>query len=269
MNVTKIISIVLLIASLALGYYLVDSVKSEIDQKQLIADNEAAVIEKLKLIREAETVYLEVHGNYTSDWDKLINFVKNGRYPIIQRKERVVTLSYGADSSIVTFDTLGIISAKERIFKATHNVNAANDGIFKNYLVGVGKEVKQGNQAYVLNQNGKDVTHKFRRNGTVLKQESLSEGQEVTKGELLMTLEEIKFDPNVNIDRLAYVPGYGDVKFEIYAAEVDKSGALVDVIEVVNPKPFDPTRKEDADAKNKKPLRFGSKTDVTTSGNWE
>lgn len=269
MNVTKIISIVLLLASLALGYYLVNSVKSEIDEKQLIAEREAAVIEKLKLIREAEIVYQEVHGNYTSDWDKLIDFVKNGRYPIIQRKERVVTLSYGADSSIVTFDTLGIISAKERIFKASHNVNAANNGIFERFLVKTGDKVSQGAGAYVLNQNDKDVTHKFRSDGTVVKQENIFEGQPVNKGDLLMTLEEVKFDPSTDIDRLAYVPGYQDVKFEIYAAEVDKSGLLVDVIEVYNPKPFDPTRSEDSDIKNRKPLRFGSKTEVTTSGNWE
>lgn len=269
MNVTRIISIVLLLASLALGYYLVVSVKTEIETKEMITERERAVIEHLKFIREAESVYLEVNGNYTSDWDKLINFIKNGRYPIIQRKERVVTLSYGADSSIITFDTLGIISAKERIFKATHNINAANDGLFVQYMVNTGADVKQGNKAYVLNQNNKLVTHKFRKGGVVVRQESKAEGQQVSKGDLLMTLEETKFDPNFNIDRIAYVPGYDDVKFEIYAAEVDKSGALVDVIEVYNPKPFDPTRRDDADAKNKKPLRFGSRTDITTAGNWE
>ncbi|MDX1627789.1 MAG: hypothetical protein R3345_03765, partial [Fulvivirga sp.] len=105
--------------------------------------------------------------------------------------------------------------------------------------------------------------------GTITNLQPYSKGDEVSKGELLMTVVENKFNPNVNLDRLPYVPGYDDVKFDIYAAEIDKSGVLVDVIEVKNPKPFNPERSESNEAKNKKPLHFGSKTEVTTSGNWE
>jgi len=269
MNTTKILSIVFLIASLGIAFYLGNSIKTSIDEKEMIAAREQAIIEKLQFIREAEIVYQEVKGNYTSDWDKLIQFIKYDSFPIIERKERVVTLSYGADSSIVTFDTLGIIPAKERIFKKTNNVNAANNGIFQSYAYTTNDEVEQGNNAYTLEQNGRMVTHKFKNSGTIVNQENLAKGTEVTKGDLLMSLVEYKFDPNINIDRIAYVPGYDDVKFEIYAAEIDKNGVLADVIEVKNPKPFNPARDEDNDAKNKKPLRFGSKTDVTTSGNWE
>ncbi len=269
MNVTKIVSIVFLLGSLGLGYYLINSVKSTIDERALISDREDAVIEKLKLIREAEIVYQEVNGNYTSDWDKLIDFIKNGEYPIIQKRETVVTLSYGADSSIITIDTLDIIPARERIFKETYNVNSANNGIFRGFKVKVGDYATQGAGAYTLNQSGKDVTHKFRESGVVTNIQDVFEGSQVTKGDLLMTLIDNKFDPNVNIDRLPYVPGYDNVKFIIYAAEIDKSGSMVDVLEVKNPRPFDPNRAEDNDAKNRKPLRFGSKTDVTTSGNWE
>jgi len=269
MNTTKILSIIFLIASLGLAFYLGSSIKSSIDEREMIASREAAVIKKLQLIREAEIVYQEVKGNYTSDWDKLINFIKYDSFPIIQRKERVVTLSYGADSSIVTFDTLGIIPAKERIFQKTHNVNAANDGYFQNYAYKKGDEVSKGNNAYTLDQNGKLVTHKFKNSGTITMQKNIMTGTEITKGDLLMSLLEYKFNPDVNLDKLPFVPGYDDVKFEIYAAEIDKNGVLADVIEVKNPQPFDPARNENNDAKNRKPLRFGSKTEVTTSGNWE
>ncbi|TRX49836.1 hypothetical protein FNH22_26390 [Fulvivirga sp. M361] len=269
MNVTKIVSIILLLGSLGLGWRLVNTVKSTIDERALITDREAAIIDKLMLIREAETVYQEVNGNYTSDWDKLIDFIKNGQFPIIQKKEIVVTLSYGADSSIIRIDTLEIIPAKERIFKEVYNVNAANNGIFKGFKGSLGTYATQGSGAYTLHQNGKDVTHKYRESGIITNIQDIFEGSQVSKGDLLMTLEDNKFDPNVDLDRLAYVPGYANVKFEIYAAEIDKNGSFVDVIEVKNPKPFDPTRSEENEAKNKKPLRFGSKTDVTTSGNWE
>ncbi|MEM9858185.1 MAG: hypothetical protein AAF843_12545 [Bacteroidota bacterium] len=269
MNATKIVSILLLIGSIGLGYYLVSSVKSTIDERALIAEREEAIIEKLMLIREAQIVYQEVNGNYTSDWDKLIDFVENGEYPIIQKKERVVTLSYGADSSIITIDTLEIVAAKERIFKEAYNVNSANNGVFQGFRLKVGDYATQGSGAYTLNQNGKNVTHRYKNSGVITNIQDIFEGSQVTKGDLLMTLVANKFDPNTDISQLPFVPGYDNIKFDIYAAEVDKSGSLVDVIEVKNPKPFDPTRDEENEAKNKQPLRFGSKTDVTTSGNWE
>jgi hypothetical protein len=269
MNVTKIISIALLVLSVGLGIFLVSSIKSTIDDREMISEREAAVINKLMLIREAELVYLEVNGQYTSDWDKLINFIENGQFPIIQKKERVVTLSYGADSSIVTYDTLDIVPAKDRIFKTMHNVNAANDGTFVSFAVGPGEEAVKGSAAYTINQNGKIVTHKFKESGRVKSRRKMEPGKEIAKGDLLMSIEETKFDSKTDISKLAYVPGLENVKFDIFAAEIERSNLLVDVIEVKNPKPFDPTRSEKNDAKNKKPLRFGSKTDVTTSGNWE
>lgn len=269
MNVTKIISIGLFLCSLGLGFYLVSNIKSTIDERALIEEREAAIIDKLQFIREAQIAYLEVNGNYTSDWDKLIDFIENGSFPIVEKKEIVVTLSYGADSSIISYDTLEIISAKERIFKQAHNVNAANNGTFIGFSLSEGEMGVKGAVAYNLNQKGKSVGHKFKQSGVVTNQESLSAGDKVIKGDLLMTIVETKFDPNIDISRIAYVPGYTDVKFEIFAAELDKNNVIVDVVEVKNPRPFNPERKDSNEANNKRPLRFGSKTEVTTSGNWE
>ncbi|MBL3656206.1 hypothetical protein [Fulvivirga sediminis] len=269
MNVTKIVSLILFICSVSLAVYLTRDIKTEIDAKERIASQEAAVIYKLQLIREAETAYQEVNGKYTSDWDKLADFIKNGQFPIIERKEEIFTLAYGADSTVVTYDTLGMIPAKERIFYETHNVTAANHGIFVKFVAKLGDQVTKNSSAYVLKQEGKNSTHKFRDNGEVVRIEDVKPGQELSKGDLLMSLKETRFNPNTDLSKLAYVPGYEDVKFEIYAAQLDKSGTSVNVIEVKNPKPFDETRTEDADSKNRRPLRFGSRTDVTTSGNWE
>lgn len=269
MNVTKIISLVLLACSIGLGAYLVTDIKGTIDDRAQIKVKEAAIIDKLMFIREAEIAYLEVNGNYTSDWDKLADFIENGQFPIVEKKERVFTLSYGADSSIITYDTLEIISAKERIFKQSHNVNSANNGTFIGFKLSVGETAVQGGVAYNLNQKGKNVGHKFKESGVVTNIQPISAGDKVAKGDLLMTIEETKFDINIDLSRLAYVPGYENEKFRIFAAEVDKNGVVVDVIEVVNPKPVNPARKESNEANNKRPLRFGSKTDVSTSGNWE
>ena len=76
------------------------------------------------------------------------------------------------------------------------------------------------------------------------------------------------FASDFQVDRLPFVPD-SENKFLIWADKINKSGVMVDVIEVIDPEPVDPTRLEDNEIKNRKPLRFGSRTDVTTAGNWE
>ncbi|MEQ1587357.1 MAG: hypothetical protein ABL895_15820, partial [Cyclobacteriaceae bacterium] len=63
--------------------------------------------------------------------------------------------------------------------------------------------------------------------------------------------------------------GQDGLKFDIFVGVVEKSGVKVQVIEVRDPKPVNPVRNESNEAKNRKPLHFGSRLDVSTSGNWE
>jgi hypothetical protein len=76
--------------------------------------------------------------------------------------------------------------------------------------------------------------------------------------------------PKFQLSTLPYVPGVEPaVKFDIWADRIDKSGVTVNVIEVVNPKPVDETRDPESEIPSRRPLRFGSRTSVTTAGNWE
>ncbi len=76
--------------------------------------------------------------------------------------------------------------------------------------------------------------------------------------------------PRFNLSTLPYVPGVEPpTKFEVWADKIDKSGVKVNAIEVKNPSPINPERDEESEYQTRKPLRFGSKTSVTTSGNWE
>ncbi|MDH5368325.1 MAG: hypothetical protein OEW67_15205 [Cyclobacteriaceae bacterium] len=69
---------------------------------------------------------------------------------------------------------------------------------------------------------------------------------------------------------LKFIPeNKNKAEFEIFAGQIEKSGVKIHVIEVRDTEPADPTRSEENDGRNRKPLRFGSRTDVTTSGNWE
>jgi len=74
--------------------------------------------------------------------------------------------------------------------------------------------------------------------------------------------------PRFNLATLVLVPGT-TVEFDVWADKIVKAGLLVNAIEVKNPRPVDPSRDEDSEYNTRKPLRFGSRTSVTTAGNWE
>lgn len=198
--VSKIFTVVFIIISLFLAFQLYSSIKTSIDEEREIQFVEGKIIDQLKMIREAQGAYQAVNGSYTSDWDKLLNFVDSGSFYIIDRKETIITLDYGADSIYVELDTLGTISVMDSIFTAA------------------------------------------------------------------------KY-PNFSLQSLPYVPvgqpEWDGVKFQMWADKIDKSGVMVNVMEVWNPKPFDKTRKDDDTRNSRRPLRFGSRTNVSIAGNWE
>tara|TARA_B000000475_G_scaffold115424_1_gene93463 strand:- start:2320 stop:2904 length:585 start_codon:yes stop_codon:yes gene_type:complete len=183
-----------LLFAAGLAFYLVNSIKYSIDEEARINAAEDKVIEKLKMIRDAQIAFQSVNGKYANEWDSLLNFVENGNIFLIQRREETVLLDYGAEETTLYLDTLGSVTVIDSLFSSIPNFLASN---------------------------------------------------------------------------LIYVPGYDDVKFEIWASKIEKGGVEVDVVEVRNPKPFDPNRKEANEANINKPLRFGSRTSITTAGNWE
>ncbi len=183
-----------LLFAAGLAFYLVNSIKYSIDEEARINAAEDKVIEKLKMIRDAQIAFQSVNGKYANEWDSLLNFVENGNIFLIQRREETVLLDYGAEETTLYLDTLGSVTVIDSLFSYIPNFVASN---------------------------------------------------------------------------LIYVPGYDDVKFEIWASKIEKGGVEVDVVEVRNPKPFDPNRKEANEANINKPLRFGSRTSITTAGNWE
>ena len=268
MNITKILTYVLFAISIFLGYYLYSGVQNTIRDREMVDEKEAAVIEKLKFIREAQIVFQEVNGRYTSNWDSLINFVKNGQVAIVERREEIKQKEYGGEEVTVHIDTLGYVPAKERIFKETFNINAADNGVFRGFKVKVGDRAVKNQRGYILDVGDKITEPPFTEDGFISSLAEVKVGDQVKKGQILMTIWDYKFNSELDINRLAFKPGT-QTKFEIFVGKVDRNGVLVDVIEVRDPSPDNPFRSESNEAKNRKPLRFGSQTDVSTSGNWE
>jgi len=266
--ITKVLTVVLLAASIGLFVYLYSSVEKVIDDREEIASKEAAVIERLKLIREAQIVFNEVNGRFTASWDSLANFIQNGRVPIIERKETIIQKAYGGEEVKVQFDTLGFVSARERIFKKNFTMSAAENGIFEGYNVKVGDQVLRNMKAYRITIGGVEKQPPFPEEGVIDNLASIEPGTEIKRGTMLINYSRFQFNPNIDIARIGFKPGT-DVPLEIFVGKVDKSGLKVQVIEVKDPKPDNPVRRESNEQKARKPLRFGSRTDVSTSGNWE
>lgn len=272
---TKVSSILIFTVALfalsgGLAGYLRGSIKETIDFKNSIAATEEKVIEKLKLIREAEKVYLEQYGKYTSSWDTLINFVLNGVVPVTVRTEKVIPLSYGADSIYIKIDTIAQIPARERIFKKTYLINSASDGIFMGFYAKQGDVVIRGAKSYKLRRedSGRVEEFTFLENGTISSLADVKPGDKVTRGQTLITFWEYQFNPNLDVKTLNIAPE-SNKEFEIFTDRVNRSGVWVNIIHVMDPDPINPERSTGNEAKNRQPLQFGSKTDVNTGGNWE
>jgi hypothetical protein len=270
MSLTRIISTVLFLISLALAYYLYHSISSTIKFRETITSTERQIIDKLSVIREAQKVFLEQNGRYTSNWDSLINFIETGVVPITVKSETIIPLSYGVDSIVVRIDTIGTITAREKIFRKTYSVNAADDGTFLGFSKNIGDFVVKGTKSYRMRRASNDKLEEFSflDKGTVSSLAPVKSGEQIKRGQNLITFWDYQLNPDIDIKSIATVPGSGK-PFDIFVQQTERSGIKIWVIEVKDPAPINPDRKEDNEAKNKKPLRFGSRNDVTTAGNWE
>jgi biotin carboxyl carrier protein len=269
---TRIFSIGFMLVAILLGAYLVFQIKDTIDEETRIKQSEALIIDKLMLIRDAEKAYQTVYGRYTNSWDTLINFIEEGQFPITKRTERIIELAYGVDSSVVIIDTLEIIPVRQYIFEKTNNVYAAVDGVFAEYFVEPGQYVIKGSKIYSMINNitGKKVNQIAKESGRVHDIVAKNEGDLLTKGQMLFIMTEELYDPNTDVSQLPYIP-FTDppIKFEIFTELVERNRLIINVIEVRDLASSNPMRSEENEANSKKPLRFGSRTEVTTAGNWE
>ncbi len=262
--VTRILSIVFFLIALSLGYYLFNSIKSDLDQQKKIDAVEASVIEKLKLIRDTELAFQKIYGRYTSNWDSLISFLDSGKIYITNRREEIIPKAYGDEQVIVHIDTVGTMPAKNYVFTATNLVTASDSGTLVSISIKPGDDISIGYQVYTMQTSEKLLKYKSQYNGKVT-HVYYKPGDKVNKGATIAEMQDNKYPDITDIQNLPIIPGSGK-KFSIYAGKIDKSGVKVDVFEVKDSDPINPARRAN---NNENALRVGSRDEVTTSGNWE
>lgn len=116
MNLTKVFSLVFFAVAAFLGYLLWKGVDDVVEQEKRIALLEAATIEKLEMLRDAQLAYQASNGKYAGTWDSLKMFIENGEIWLVERKETTKLLDYGAEEITVSYDTLGSVSVMDSLF---------------------------------------------------------------------------------------------------------------------------------------------------------
>lgn len=113
-----IIKIVLAIAIIILGYFVIDSIRKPVKFDKEKVRRERVIIERLKDIRAAQLLYKSVNDAYAASWDTLINFLDSVEIPIVKMMP---------DPDDTTFtktinDTIGFINAADSLFKGKYEL---------------------------------------------------------------------------------------------------------------------------------------------------
>ena len=90
MNNIKLYTYGTLLLAAGLAFYLVNSIKYSIDEEARINKAESKVIERLKLIREAQIAFQSVNED-ASEWDTLYNFIEMRNLPYSKRETVLLT----------------------------------------------------------------------------------------------------------------------------------------------------------------------------------
>jgi len=126
-----VIQIVLIVIAILLGYLVYNSVKKPIDFEASKKERYDEVVNKLKDIRKAQAAYKDVNGKFTGSWDTLINFVENGKLPLVKRigmlTDSMVAAGWTEEIALkkgkIIRDTVRI-SVKDTLFGADYDASS-------------------------------------------------------------------------------------------------------------------------------------------------
>ena len=104
------------------SYKIYDSINKPINFNQVKYNRYYDVIDRLKEIRTAQIAYKDVKGIYSNNFDSLINFIDNGIFTLVEKRDSSYLeydRIYRIDmlKEIVVVDTLGFVSVKDSLFK--------------------------------------------------------------------------------------------------------------------------------------------------------
>ncbi|UNY98656.1 hypothetical protein MQE36_16450 [Zhouia spongiae] len=119
-----VLKIVFWLLSFFFAYMIYNSINEPIKFEKVKKKRYAAVIAKLKDIRDAEEAYRAVNGSYTNNFDNLVKFIDTAKFTITQQRDSSFMAydeTYRIDmlKEVVIIDTLGFKSVKDSLFKSS------------------------------------------------------------------------------------------------------------------------------------------------------
>ena len=104
------------------SYKIYDSINKPINFNEVKYNRYYDVIDRLKEIRTAQIAYKDVNGVYSNNFDSLVNFIDNGIFTLIEKRDSSYLeydRIYRIDmlKEVVVVDTLGFVSVKDSLFK--------------------------------------------------------------------------------------------------------------------------------------------------------
>ncbi|MGD1980288.1 MAG: hypothetical protein PVK01_00795 [Flavobacteriaceae bacterium] len=118
----KVLTAVLWIVSILLGYLIYQSIMAPIEFNKTREERFTAVIERLKEIKVAQEAYKTVNGKYAGNFEGLVQFIDTAEFTITQQRDssfmrynRVYRIDMQVDTVVI--DTLGRVSIKDSLFK--------------------------------------------------------------------------------------------------------------------------------------------------------
>lgn len=107
-----ILKLVLLVAIVVLGYFVVESIMEPVRFNKEKDQRAEIVIQKLEDIRSAQLAYKAINGTYMADWDTLIMFIKDNEFPIIKE----IADPNDTTMTLIIRDTLGYIPIVDSLY---------------------------------------------------------------------------------------------------------------------------------------------------------
>jgi len=138
------------------SYQIYDSINGPINFNKVKNERYKKVINRLKDIRVSQIAHKDVKGYYANNFDSLINFIDNGIFTLIEKRDSSYLeydITYRIDmlKEVIVIDTLGFVSVKDSLFKVNDNYKMMSkipiEGVEENFTI----------NADIIDKNGYNV----------------------------------------------------------------------------------------------------------------
>ena len=138
------------------SYQIYNSINGPINFNKVKNERYKKVINRLKDIRVSQIAHKDVKGYYANNFDSLINFIDNGIFTLIEKRDSSYLeydRTYRIDmlKEVIVIDTLGFVSVKDSLFKINNDYKMMYkipiEGVEENFTI----------NADIIDKNGYNV----------------------------------------------------------------------------------------------------------------